>query len=84
MNLMECKPWCNQPLPSQAASPRFEIGEVHGLLRDDHLAHGDPYMKMVLVTHPNDSETVCNAFRFASTSLVYETMQRASEGMIIN
>lgn len=41
-------------------------------------------MKMVLVTHPNDSETVCNAFRFASTSLVYETMPRASEGTIIN
>lgn len=29
-------------------------------------------MKVVVVVHSNDSETVWNAFRFASTSLVYD------------
>lgn len=33
---------------------------------------GDMCMKVVVVVHSNDSETVWNAFRYASTALVYD------------
>lgn len=76
-NLIECTQWCDQPLVQQGGVRKFEIGEVHGLLRDGQRI---PLLRSAVIFSELDGSLILEAYvDLSERKQAQEKFQQLSE-----